>query len=1705
MARWSGTVWPVIMAGLVLVTAGVIVVGGAVSQEVEFTPLDVSLEVTDMAWDPGVVEDHYLITVSATNTGRETIYVDLGLLETNLDLYPNDCVLDYWVDIRPGVTETFTGCYLVPAGSELWSIELYGRLDNSGASPLAVLPFTDEASIFCELSLGGQHCLPIQDIARLQVDGTTDQSIDFVPLDVRLEVTGVQQDLDGPDDLYTITVSATNTGRETIYVDLSLLETNLDLYPNDCVLDYWVDIRPGVTETFTGCYLVPAGSELWSVSMIGQSGNSEYVPLVILPFIQEASRICELAFGGEYCLAVQEVTGIHHPDFRDSAGETVVASIENVAMAHDGSVSLDRTVYPVPFGEPKDFVGQASRTSYFPIHSTGLDGEGGLDYITSGDLVIHVRVTDPDFDTSASSQDKIAVAIGGTKHTGPVKISVIRGSDTVTLGYAGGPVEMDNTIYNGIPTISQYDEDGDLRRGESDSVRQFGPIREIAGNTGIFEADITIRYTDGPSDSDCPLTSVYTPLAGDDSSTHAADVRFSGGDNNHFCIMRGDILLVEYNDPIDASGYPNTVTDSATFDLRNAVLQSDKSEYLIGTDMILTLIEPDFDLDSDQAETYDLDLIEWDSNAATITMGDRGGNAAAFDPEPTAFRETGDSTGIFQTIIEIPESLDGSTLSRGEAISLEYTDWGPAGADYVGQEDEDVGLDIVTFGSFDALTRPVAVTTAEISGRTYALVVSADDGDDRNDEDYSDDGAVQIIDITDPADPLPTASIFDGTGGFDAIAGAEDITVHEISGRTYALVTGYQDDGVQIIDITDPGRPLPTASIFDEQDGFDALGGSGDIATHEISGRTYALVTGYQDDGVQIIDITDPGRPLPTASIFDEQDGFDSLFSAWDIVIVEISGQTYALVTGYDDHGLQIVDITNPGSPRPTSSIFDYMSGFDALTNPEDIAVVRLDGQTYALVTSYHNHSVQIIDITDPDRPLPTASIFDEQDGFDSLAGANSLAIANTTERAYALVTGYLDDGVQIIDITDPASPVPLAGVFDGQNDFNSLAGASHVGIVGISGLTYAIVAGYDDDGIQIIDITSPISPIATVHISESYVPVDNNLGDSGRLVSIGGLFPLTGELDWFGEEARFAADLAVADFNGYLVEQGIEWRLEMIVEDTATSPAIALEKIQSLHSDKVEVVVGPFTSASVLSVKGYSDVNGMLILSPGFAAPSLAIEGDSIYRMLPDDSNQGAILAELFEADGTTAMVPMWRGDTYGDILQRTAAKAFESRDGIVHDGIRYTPDSSGLSLEVPILADAVQQMVDQYGADKVGVLLISFDEFIQIVQLASLHDVLTQVRWYGTDSMAGSSQLVAGGTESEFAEQVAFTTIELLIVPGNRYGDVSSRLAADLGATPSELVYLAYDAVWIVGKSIMAADSAGAEEVTSVLHWTAAAYDGAVSSGGFNVAGDGALATYRAWHIVDGAWVPGDNYSTHGDTLPPTGGLIGTIDGNVVVSYQEINDPGYYGLRSWLIDNEDQVIGASTITDYLALPYDIQVDFELCGESNAYYYPATGGITMCYELVDEYTDLFREHLDSGEDTAFGVANALHWVFLHELGHAIIDIYDLPITGQEENVADQFATILMLREESGYLSVWAMAAVHASGAQHLSPFWDTHALDAQRLYNMMCLLYGKHHDDGIGQDVLEFLPEERAVYCPSEYSTAVRSWDVLLADHLRN
>ena len=99
-------------------------------------------------------------------------------------------------------------------------------------------------------------------------------------------------------------------------------------------------------------------------------------------------------------------------------------------------------------------------------------------------------------------------------------------------------------------------------------------------------------------------------------------------------------------------------------------------------------------------------------------------NDPVFDPEPSELRETGDSTGIFQAIIEIPAAIDGDRLERGEEIELEYVDWGPSGSDYVGEESEDVNLTVYTsnFGATIELDQKVYTWTDKI----YITIVAPD-------------------------------------------------------------------------------------------------------------------------------------------------------------------------------------------------------------------------------------------------------------------------------------------------------------------------------------------------------------------------------------------------------------------------------------------------------------------------------------------------------------------------------------------------------------------------------------------------------------------------------------------------------------------------------------------------------------------------------------------------------------------------------------------------------------------------------------------------------------------------------------------------------------------------------------------------------------------------------------------------------------------
>ena len=377
-------------------------------------------------------------------------------------------------------------------------------------------------------------------------------------------------------------------------------------------------------------------------------------------------------------------------------------------------------------------------------------------------------------------------------------------------------------------------------------------------------------------------------------------------------------------------------------------------------------------------------------------------------------------------------------------------------------------------GTFGELEGPISITTTQINSKHYALVASFDD-----------DG-VQIIDITNPASPIAVANITDSTAAnptdYPTLDGAYSVTTTTIDSKHYALVASFTDDGIQIIDITNPASPIAVANVTDGTD-YPELEGPISITTTQINSKHYALVASLRDDGVQIINITDPASPIAVANITDSTavnpTDYTELFSAYSITTTEINSKHYALVASSDDDGVQIIDITDPASPTAVANVTDG-TDYPELHGAISITTTEINSKHYALVASNDDDGVQIIDITNPASPIAVANITDSTAAnptdYPELEGAASITTTKIGSKHYALVASFDDNGVQIIDITNPASPIAVANVTDGT-DYPDLEGASLITTTKIGSKHYALVASYNDDGVQIIDITDPAHP----------------------------------------------------------------------------------------------------------------------------------------------------------------------------------------------------------------------------------------------------------------------------------------------------------------------------------------------------------------------------------------------------------------------------------------------------------------------------------------------------------------------------------------------------------------------------------------------------------------------------------------------------
>ena len=136
-----------------------------------------------------------------------------------------------------------------------------------------------------------------------------------------------------------------------------------------------------------------------------------------------------------------------------------------------------------------------------------------------------------------------------------------------------------------------------------------------------------------------------------------------------------------------------------------------------------------------------------------------------------------------------------------------------------------------------------------------------------------------------------------------------------------------------------------------------------------------------------------------------------------------------------------------------------------------------------------------------------------------------------------------------------------------------------------------------------------------------------------------------------------------------------------------------------------------------------------------------------------------------------------------------------------------------------------------------------------------------------------------------------------------------------------------------------------------------------------------------------------------------------------------------------------------------------------------------------------------------------------VRFIVLHETGHALVHLLDLPVTGRQEDAVDQLAAILMLRfagldetpaEVIGNLRMaanWLLS--RSTGAYNLQAYAAEHALGEQRYFNLQCLIYGTDPVEFAGMVDAGDLTAARASGCARETRLVSRAWVRLLLPHL--
>jgi hypothetical protein len=307
-------------------------------------------------------------------------------------------------------TATFTGSieYTMLTQINYNSDSLYSGLEtiDQDIDVIVEQDMTDEDSLRVNyLDLGG--------------DGVSTQIADQVEAPTHSGVVSFDLDNYKIADTVVVTLDDQDMNEDSELIDVYTTNTN-DLVG-----------AAAATDLASGLVLdITFNDQTWTAAPVGETDGSPNDGLASTGFTLVETGVDSGLFTGSFQVpstyydagttTTVTATGtdieVNYQDFRNSSGESTEVGDGASINANTGSVAFDRTVYPVPYGSVTG--------AQFLEHATA-----GTDDLAQGDVTVHVRVTDADYNVSAMGEDTISDT--------SVVLKIERGSNSSTLATIG--------------------------------------------------------------------------------------------------------------------------------------------------------------------------------------------------------------------------------------------------------------------------------------------------------------------------------------------------------------------------------------------------------------------------------------------------------------------------------------------------------------------------------------------------------------------------------------------------------------------------------------------------------------------------------------------------------------------------------------------------------------------------------------------------------------------------------------------------------------------------------------------------------------------------------------------------------------------------------------------------------------------------------------------------------------------------------------------------------------------------------------------------------------------------------------------------------------------------------------------------------------------------------------------------------------------